>query len=164
MLHKNIVFACLLLFISTCLAQLGTEINSPLSNSTIKPGDKIEIDFGYQNMGTGTYSIDVNVWTDNTLKTLSTSVANDYSIPAGNSTGTQLAFFLNSTYSWTVPHGLNETVYLTVTTNVNLTTNANNYTMRSRAIVLHVNVGLVNIPKWGLIALSFAVLYLTSGF
>lgn len=154
------LFTLLLLFVSACSAQLGTQINTPAWNSTIKPGDKIDIQFGYQNMGSGTYTVDIDVWTDNTLKTLAKNVVEDYSVPPGNSTGTQLKFYLNSTYTWKVPHGFNETVYLTVTTKPNLTYNAANYSMRSRAVLLHVNSAFVNMPKWGILLVScFTVLF-----
>lgn len=163
---KSFVGFLFFLFVTACSAQLGTQINSPAYNSTIKPGDKIDIQFGYQNMGSGIYTVDIDVWTDNTLRTLAKNVVENYSVPPGNSTGTQLAFYKNASYTWSVPHGFNETIWLTVTTKPNLTYNAANYSMRSRAIKLNVNAGAINMPThyWALLALSFTVLYFMNGF
>ncbi|CAO0789414.1 unnamed protein product [Mucor circinelloides] len=152
--------------ITACAAQLGTQINFPITNSTIEPGQKIDIAYGYQNMGNGSYVVDIDLWQDNTLTSLAKNIDHDVPVPAGNSTGTQLNFYLNSTYSWSVPHGLNKTVYLTVTTKPKLSYSNVNLSMRSRAIVLHVNAGIMNLPmeKLGLAALSMLVLCLAGFF
>ncbi|KAL9549651.1 hypothetical protein MBANPS3_005109 [Mucor bainieri] len=147
------VLTAVFVLITACAAQIGTQINFPISNSTIQPGQKIDIAYGYQNM-------------DNTLTTLAKNIDHDVSVPSGNSTGTQLEFFLNATYGWSVPHGLNKTVYLTVTTKSKLSYSSVDLKMRSRAIVLHVNAGLMNLPmeKLGLAALSMLVLGLVGFF
>ncbi|KAI7904492.1 uncharacterized protein BX663DRAFT_502576 [Cokeromyces recurvatus] len=144
MISKNILplFFIIYTYISTCLAQLGTEINLPLTNSTVKPGEVVKIDYTYQNMGNGVYTVNIDLWQDQTLSVRSLSIASNVSVKPGNSTGTQLPLYLNATYdNWKVPHGLNETVYLTVTTKPQLSFSNVTLTMRSRAIVLHVNAG-----------------------
>lgn len=160
------VLAAVFVFITACSAQIGTEVNFPITNSTIEPGQKIDIAYGYQNMGNGSYVVDIDLWQDNSLSLLAKNIDTDVSIPSGNSTGTQLSFFLNSTYSWSVPHGLNQTVYLTVTTKSKLSYSNVDLSMRSRAIVLHVNAGIMNLPmqKLGLAALSIFVLCLAGFF
>ncbi|KAG1461329.1 hypothetical protein G6F56_005753 [Rhizopus delemar] len=128
-----------------CAAQLGAEIFKPESNDTISPGEKVNTQFQYNNMGVGQYTLDVNLWKDNGLNDLAYAVAHGIPLPSGNSTGTHVDFYMNSTYSWTVPHGLNETVYLTVHTNI--TSSTSNLTLRSAPIMLHVNSALSLIPS-----------------
>ncbi|KAI8079078.1 uncharacterized protein B0P05DRAFT_587299 [Gilbertella persicaria] len=137
----------LFLFAGQCLGQLGTQINYPVSNDTVQPGQKVDIAYGYQNMGNGTYKVDVDLWQDSALSILAQNIAQNVSVTGGNSTGTQLAFYLNSTYGWTVPHGLNSTVYLTVTTKADLAYSSVDISMRSRGIVLHVNSGYQHMPQ-----------------
>ncbi|KAF1805265.1 hypothetical protein V8B55DRAFT_1493017 [Mucor lusitanicus] len=160
------VLSAMFVLITACAAQLGTQINFPISNSTIEPGQKIDIAYGYQNMGNGSYVVDIDLWQDNTLTSLAKNIDKDVSVASGNSTGTQLNFYMNSTYSWSVPHGLNKTVYLTVTTKSKLSYSNVDLSMRSRAIVLHVNAGIMNLPmeKLGLAALSMLVLALVGFF
>lgn len=148
------------LFFYQCSAQLGTAITYPISNDTVTPGQKIDIQYHYQNMGNGSYTVDVDLWQDNGVSILAKNIATDVSVPSGTSAGTKLDFSLNATYTWTVPKGLNETVYLTVTTKPDLE-NKLAFTMRSRPIVLHINAGLMNMPiqKIGLLALSIGVLF-----
>lgn len=149
------------LFFYQCSAQLGTEITYPLSNDTITPGQKLDILYHYQNMGNGSYTIDVDLWQDNAVSILAKNIATNVSVPSGTSVGTKIAFYLNSTYAWTVPKGLNETVYLTITTKPQLESKLD-LSMRSRPIVLHVNAGIINMPiqKLGLLAISIGVLFL----
>ncbi|KAI9469123.1 MAG: hypothetical protein EXX96DRAFT_590519 [Benjaminiella poitrasii] len=154
-------------YILTCSAQLGTEINSPVTNSTIEPGEKVKIEYSYQNMGSGDYTVDIDLWQDQTLTTRSLSIASDVSVKSGNSTGTQLEFFMNATYdNWKVPRGLNKTVYLTVTTKPTLSFSNVTMSMRSRAIILHVNAGmkqfLPSLSPIGLFGLALTMLGFTS--
>ncbi|CEP17576.1 hypothetical protein [Parasitella parasitica] len=164
--HFLQVFVTIFVFIAACSAQIGTQVNFPITNSTIVPGQKIDIAYGYQNMGNGSYVVDLDLWQDNTLTLLAKNIDTNVPIPSGNSTGTQLDFFLNSTYSWSVPHGLNKTVYLTVTTKSKLSYSSVDLSMRSRAIVLHVNAGIMNLPmqKLSLVALSMLIVRLAGFF
>ncbi|KAI8377322.1 hypothetical protein BD560DRAFT_390771 [Blakeslea trispora] len=145
-MSKNLLFFLSALFLLPyCLAQLGTQINFPHSNDTIQPGQKINVAYGYQNMGNGTYEVDIDVWQDNARSILAKNIAQNVSVTSGNSTGTRLDFYLNSTYEWTVPHGLNNTVYLTVTTKADLASSLH-LSMQSRGIVLHVNSAHITVP------------------
>ncbi|KAI8987826.1 hypothetical protein BDF20DRAFT_291201 [Mycotypha africana] len=152
-------------FVSCIFAQLGTQINYPAFNDTIQPGQKIDIAYGYQNMGNGSYSVVIDLWQDNTLTTLAKNIAQDVDVPPGNSTGTHLQFYLNATYSWSVPHGLNKTVYLTVTTKPKLSYSKEELSMRSRAVLLHVNAGIRQLPAiqplvlLGLAIIAFSMVY-----
>lgn len=158
-MHLKFLFLLVTIF-TLCSAQLGVEINDPISNSTIEPGQKIDIKYGYQNMGNGTYTVDIDLWQDNALSELSRNIDKNVSVTSGNSKGTKLEFYLNSTYGWTVPRGLNSTVYLTVTAKTQLAFSNVDLSMRSRAIVLHVNAGLQNLPmhQWAFLVLSLVVL------
>lgn len=103
----------------------------------------------------------IDLWQDNTASILDKNISTNVFVPSGTSAGASLAFYLNATYSWNVPHGLNETVYLTVTTKPQLTYSSVDLSMRSRPIVLHVNAGIMNMPlhKFGLLALSIGILF-----
>jgi hypothetical protein len=149
-----LVFA---LFVYQCSAQLGTTIYTPVSNDTVSPGQQVDTEFSYANIGTGNYSINVDLWQDAGATSLAQSIASNVTVQGGNSTGNQVAFTINSTYTWTVPEGLNETVYLTVTTYPN--SNFFKTTMRSRPLLLHISGAIVNEPlqKWSLFALCFAI-------
>ncbi|CAO3646953.1 unnamed protein product [Mucor hiemalis] len=149
------------LFFYQCSAQLGTTILSPTQNSTVSPGQKVDILYQYQNMGNGTYVVDVNLWQDNAADTLAKNIATNVSVASGTSAGTKLAFYYNATYTWTVPHGLNSTFYLTVTTKPQLAYNSAQLVMRSRPVVLHTSAGILNMPfhKLGLLAVSVGVLF-----
>lgn len=148
------------LFFYQCSAQLGTEITYPITNATVSPGQKVEILYNYQNMGNGSYTVDLDLWQDNAVSILARNIATNVSVESGTSVGTNIAFFLNSTYTWTVPKGLNETVYLTVTTKPQLESKLN-LSMRSRPIVLHISAAFMNMPiqKLSLLALSIGVLF-----
>lgn len=150
------------LFFYQCSAQLGTTIISPVQNATVNPGEKVDILYQYQNMGNGSYVIDVDLWQDNAAETLAKNIATNVSIASGTSAGTKLAFYYNATYTWTVPHGLNSTFYLTVTTKPKLVYNNAQLVMRSRPVVLHTSAGILNMPlhKLGLLAVSIGVLIL----
>ncbi|KAI8886835.1 hypothetical protein K501DRAFT_243441 [Backusella circina FSU 941] len=147
----------LVLFFYQCSAQLGTTIYTPVSNDTVYPGQEVDTAFSYANIGTGNYSINVDLWQDAAATSLAKNIASNVTVQGGNSTGNQVAFTINSTYTWTVPEGLNETVYLTVTTYPN--SNFFKTTMRSRPLLIHVSGAIINEPfqKWSLFALCFAI-------
>ncbi|OBZ89327.1 hypothetical protein A0J61_02612 [Choanephora cucurbitarum] len=148
MMSKSLLaFFFTLLLLPYCFAQLGTQIYFPNSNDTVKPGQKIDIAYGYQNMGNGTYKVDIDVWQDSARSILAENIAQNVSVAPGNSTGTRLDFYLNNTYGWTVPHGLNSTVYLTVTTKADLASSLH-LSMQSRGIMLHVNSAHITIPHF----------------
>ncbi|KAI9351626.1 hypothetical protein BD770DRAFT_393681 [Pilaira anomala] len=150
------------LFFSQCLAQLGTEILSPTYNTTVNVGDKIQIQYQYQNMGNGSYLVDVDLWNNGAADNLAKNIAKDVSVQSGNSAGTKLAFHLNATYEWTVPKGLNDTLYLTVTAKPELETKIG-LSMRSRPILIHINSAITNLPiqKLSLFALALFVVFFT---
>lgn len=103
----------------------------------------------------------IDLWQDNTASILDKNISTNVFVPSGTSAGASLAFYLNATYGWNVPHGLNETVYLTVTTKPQLTYSSVDLSMRSRPIVLHVNAGIMNmhLHKLGLLALFIGILF-----
>jgi hypothetical protein len=153
------IFLLLVAVFTLCSAQIGAQINSPVTNSTIEPGQKIDIQYGYENMGNGSYMVDIDLWQDSASSELARNIDTNVSVASGNSAGTKLDFYLNATYGWTVPRGLNSTVYLTVTAKSRLASNLT-LSMRSRSILLHVNSGLQNLPmhQWAFLALAVSVL------
>jgi hypothetical protein len=157
----NILQILLLLatLLTLCSAQLGAEIHFPIANSTIEPGQKIEIQYSYNNMGNGTYTVDIDLWQDAGLTQLARNIDTNVSVHSGNSAGTKLEFRLNATYEWTVPRGLNSTVFLSVKPKLRLDTNLD-ASMRARGIMLHVNAGLRNLPmhQWTFLVLAISVL------
>ncbi|KAI8091494.1 hypothetical protein BDF21DRAFT_409546 [Thamnidium elegans] len=150
------------LFFCQCLAQIGTKILSPEANSTISVGDKVQILYTYGNMGNGSYTVDLSLWKDNAAEDLAQDIAADVAVDSGNSAGTKLEFLLNTTYEWTVPKGLPDTVYLTVTTKPELESQVG-LNMRSSPIILHISAALTNLPiqKLSLLALAMGVLFFT---
>ncbi|GAA5810193.1 hypothetical protein MFLAVUS_003612 [Mucor flavus] len=150
------------LFFCQCLAQIGTKILAPETNATISVGDKVQIQYTYGNMGNGSYVVDLALWKDNAAEDLAQNIATNVGVKSGNSAGTKLDFLLNSTYEWTVPKGLADTVYLTVTTKPELESQVG-LTMRSSPIRLHISAALTNLPiqKLSLLALAMGVLFFT---
>ncbi|KAI9244237.1 hypothetical protein BY458DRAFT_529829 [Sporodiniella umbellata] len=140
-MYSHFVFLFTLFYL--CAAQLGAQIFKPHANDSISPGEKIDTEYQYDNVGPGEYTLSVNLWRDNAATDLAYAIAKDISIPSGNSTGTHLDFHLNSTYTWTVPRDLNDTVYLTVHTRVASKTN---YTLRSAPVMLHVSSAFAVLP------------------
>lgn len=57
--HSSLVITTLLfsLLIACVSAQVGPSIKTPEYNSTVTPGDHITIEYEYQNMGTGNYTL-----------------------------------------------------------------------------------------------------------
>lgn len=142
------LFAFLVSVISLVTAQVGPQITSPEYNGTITPGETLSIQYNYQNMGNGNYTVDIAVWLDASATQLAANITTDHEIKSGNSTGVALNYTLSDSYDWNVPHGLNETVYLTVTEKANTDYNMS-LQLRSRPIMLHVNGGAVALPTVG---------------
>lgn len=57
--HFSLVITTLLfsLLVACVSAQVGPSIKTPEYNSTVTPGDHITIEYEYQNMGTGNYTL-----------------------------------------------------------------------------------------------------------
>ncbi|CEG73971.1 hypothetical protein RMATCC62417_09252 [Rhizopus microsporus] len=147
------------IFFHQCAAQLGAKIFYPENNATITPGEKINTQFRYNNMGPGQYTLDINLWKDSAARELAYNVAKGISLPEGNISGTHNDFSMNGTYSWTVPHGLDELIYLTV--HANVTHQGSVLTMRSNFVMLHVNSALSHLPMPSWMLLIFTIFILT---
>ncbi|KAI8987758.1 hypothetical protein BDF20DRAFT_852086, partial [Mycotypha africana] len=133
-------FVLLILFfsnISLIAAQLGPQIISPEQNGTVPAGGKVDIVYRYQNMGKGNYTVDIQLWQDAAVTIPISNIAIDHGIKSGNSTGVHLAFLLNDTYTWSVPHGLNKTFWLTVTETAETAFYKEGLRLRSRPVLLH---------------------------
>ncbi|KAI8380962.1 uncharacterized protein BYT42DRAFT_564785 [Radiomyces spectabilis] len=144
-------------------AQMGPEITNPKRNATINAGEKINIDFEYQNLGTGEYSVDISLWLDPSFETLLQNITTNHEIDSGNSTGVHLDMTQNATYEWKVPHGLNDTVYLTVTEYVQ-TTAFKNLRVHSAPVMLHFSAGTIHLPTHhvGLLLLGLVIFVFSS--
>ncbi|GAA5794909.1 hypothetical protein EDC94DRAFT_591912 [Helicostylum pulchrum] len=118
-------------------AQLGPKVVTPMQNATVDPGSKVDIVYEYQNLGTGDYSVDIQLWQDAAVSIPISDVVINEPITAGNSSGIKVAFTLNSTYTWKVPRGLNSTFWLTVTGNARTALYKNGVNLRSRPVMLH---------------------------
>ncbi|ORX61410.1 hypothetical protein DM01DRAFT_1342406 [Hesseltinella vesiculosa] len=125
-----------LAFLGLCLAQLGPDITSPANNATVDPGKKVTIDFQYQNLGTGTYTVDIALWQDARGESKIQDVVQGYSLPNADSSGVTVPFYYNGSYDWWVPHGMNFSFYLSVTEHA-YTQAAGNITVTSQYLMLH---------------------------
>ncbi|RCH89497.1 hypothetical protein CU098_007936 [Rhizopus stolonifer] len=134
-----------LIALSYCLvyAQLGPVVLSPAQNGTIPAGGKIDIVYQYQNIGTGNYSVDIQLWQDGAVSIPISDVAKNHEIKPGNSTGAKVNFYLNDTFTWNVPHGLNSTFWLTVTESAQTSFYKKGVSLRSRPVMLHTSAGSV---------------------
>ncbi|CDS10161.1 hypothetical protein LRAMOSA02838 [Lichtheimia ramosa] len=168
MLSYLLLIALTILSFQPAFAQVGPHITVPEYNATVTPGDHITIEYTYQNMGTGNYSIDVALWQDASATQLLQNVTTDHKIPGGNSTGFQLNFTYTGTYDWNVPGGLSvkrtfdngteieeapQLIYLTVTCDAD-TYFYDDLRLRSRPIMLHYNAAGIHLPNVLLLALS----------
>ncbi|KAI9278508.1 hypothetical protein BDA99DRAFT_492322 [Phascolomyces articulosus] len=163
--HPSFIFAILLIVVSFChhaaLAQVGPKVTSPEFNATVTPGDKITIAYEYQNVGTGNYTLEINLWKDMGRRNLLRNIVKDDPIEGGNSTGTQINFTLSATYDWKVPGDLTEKVqndegeevdeavdmfYLDVSTTAQ-THFFENLELKSRPVRLHYNAGALTLPN-----------------
>ncbi|KAI7894904.1 uncharacterized protein EV154DRAFT_497348 [Mucor mucedo] len=163
MFNRKTLVICLAL-IALCQfvkAQLGPEIISPVQNATVEPGQKIDIVYQYQNMGAGNYTIDVQLWQDAAVSIPINDVVIDQPIASGNSSGVKVSFLLNSTYSWKVPHGLNETFWLTVTEGAQTPFYSKGVNLRSRPVMLHTSAAATLMTKPASIAVVFIVSLIT---
>lgn len=138
MFQKTLVICLALLALCRCIkAQLGPEIISPAQNATVEPGKNIDIVYQYQNIGSGNYSIDVQLWQDAAVSIPIKDVVVDQPITSGNSSGVKISFTLNSTFTWKVPHGLNDTFWLTITEDAETAFYKQGVNLRSRPLMLH---------------------------
>ncbi|KAI9005824.1 hypothetical protein CLU79DRAFT_780909 [Phycomyces nitens] len=152
----------LLALVCRVAAQVGPTITFPPENGTITAGETLEIKYTYPNMGTGNYSVDIAIWEDPSATQNILNITTNEAIPSGNSTGFTLAFNLTSSYKWKVPHGLNETIYLTVTEYAK--TSFFFPEQRSAPMMLHVSAAFAFLPSpaISLLFVSMAILYLGS--
>ncbi|KAI9299537.1 hypothetical protein BJ944DRAFT_274152 [Cunninghamella echinulata] len=150
------IITLFIFYLRVCQAQLGPTIISPLSNDTVYPGQTTTIQFQYQNIGTGDYIIDIDLWQDPSGKELINNVVSNYKVPPGNSSGAYVAFKKNATFDWHVQHGLNFTFYLTVTER-SQTRISQNLTLRSFPLMLHTAGALHLLPN------LFVILFFSMG-
>ncbi len=161
MFHKNVLYLSVIVLIlcQFVKAQLGPVIISPVQNATVPVNDKVDIVYQYQNVGTGNYTIDIQLWRDAAVTDLISNVTTNHPIKPGNSTGFKLDFRLNDTYTWSVPRGLNSTFWLTVTGNAQTAMHTKGLRLRSRPLMLHPSAASLSKPTS--IALLFAMSVVT---
>ncbi|PHZ14123.1 uncharacterized protein RHIMIDRAFT_278272 [Rhizopus microsporus ATCC 52813] len=143
----------LLLFISLVHAQLGGKVLSPAQNDTVQVGKNTEIVFQYNNEGPGDYTVDIQIWQDAAAEQLINNITINHPIKSGNSSGVHVDFVYNDTFSWKVPHGLNETFYLTVIEHVVKKPSNQTVSLRSRPVMLHTS----SANAWNLCSFAFTV-------
>jgi hypothetical protein len=148
------------------LAQLGPTITSPSTNTTVHPGESIDITFEYENLGTGNYSVDIVAINDLSNPVPIVNITTDLQVPDGNSTGWNLNFTLDYTYSgWKVPHGLlNETFWIVVVEQYSLVTagNSPSKAVGGPALLLRNSLGVNLNPSFTFVALTIAALSMVS--
>ncbi|KAG2210679.1 hypothetical protein INT46_008062 [Mucor plumbeus] len=159
-MHRlNIVLLITLITICQIVkAQLGPAILSPEQNATVSTGGKVDIVYRYQNMGTGNYSVDIQLWQDAAVSIPISNITIDHEIKPGNSTGVQVNFLMNDTFTWSVPHGLNSTFWLTVTEKAETAFYTKGLSLRSRPVMLHPSAAIMNSPA------SYVILFILSIF
>ncbi|KAI8069183.1 hypothetical protein BC940DRAFT_298085 [Gongronella butleri] len=136
MLHIQSILAVLAVLLAVAQAQVGPTIFSPAENSTIAPNSNLNIDFQYQNLGAGNYTLDVSFWQDAAATQLIETVLTGHSLDSGSSSGTSIAFALNASVSVKTPGSLNETFYMTLTEHASTQSNAG-VTVQSMPRMLH---------------------------
>ncbi|KAG2181845.1 hypothetical protein INT44_008661 [Umbelopsis vinacea] len=143
------------------LAQEGPRIVSPASNQTFSPGSSVDITFQYQNLGTGNYSVDIYAINSLSNPVPVVNITTGHDVPDGNSTGSQLEFYMNYTYSgWKIPHNtLNSTFWIVVNEHYALSVvgDVPASSVKGPALLLHNSLGVSLNPS-----LSFAALTLTA--
>jgi hypothetical protein len=148
------------------LAQLGPTITSPSTNTTVHPGESIDITFEYENLGTGNYSVDIVAINDLSNPVPIVNITTALQVPDGNSTGWNLNFTLDYTYSgWKVPHGvLNETFWIVVVEQYSLVTagNSPSKAVGGPALLLRNSLGVNLNPSFTFVALTIAALSMVS--
>ncbi|KAI9308906.1 hypothetical protein BJ944DRAFT_259401 [Cunninghamella echinulata] len=102
------------LMVALAQAQMGPTITSPPSNTTVAPGQKLNIEYQYPNMGEGDYKINIDLWEDASAKQHIANLASNVQLPPINNTGTKLSSNISASYEVTLPKELNFTFYLTV--------------------------------------------------
>lgn len=78
-------------------AQLGPIVLSPVQNQTVPSGGKIDIVYQYQNVGTGNYTVDIQLWQDAAVTIPISNITTNHNVKSGNSSGVQVSFVLNDT-------------------------------------------------------------------
>lgn len=157
-------WACLLtlLFPLLALAQLGPPILSPASNSTVYPGESVDITFEYENLGTGNYTVDIIAINDLSNPVPVVNITTNHQVTNGNSTGFTLSDTLNYTYSgWKVPRGtLNQTFWIVVVEHYALVAVGNSPAsqVKGPALLLHNSLAINLNPSFSFIALTIAAL------
>ncbi|ORX60354.1 hypothetical protein DM01DRAFT_1332511 [Hesseltinella vesiculosa] len=164
MAHLQYILVLLGMMLAITQAQVGPTIYSPAENSTIAPNQKLNINFSYQNLGTGTYTLDVSFWQDPSASQLIATVLTGSSLPSGSSSGTTIAFSMNGSVSVTAPSSLNETFYMTLTEHVSTQGNQN-VSVKSMPMMLH-SGAMAHLPTSlsALLLISLAVVGLSSLF
>ncbi|OBZ87406.1 hypothetical protein A0J61_04540 [Choanephora cucurbitarum] len=163
--QTSILIAILSLLLSAVHAQLGPVVLSPEQNATVPAGGKMDIVYQYQNVGNGSYSVDIQLWQDAAATIPISDVVKDQEIKAGNSSGVKVNFYLNTTYSWNVPHGLNKTFWLTVTETAETKLYAKGISLRSRPVMLHTSAAKLHFTPTSmayLLASSVCLLFIHS--
>ncbi|KAI8990196.1 hypothetical protein BDB01DRAFT_780389 [Pilobolus umbonatus] len=151
---------CLLSLCGRCKAQIGPKIFVPEQNQTVEAGEKSEISYQYSNLGDGDYKIDIQLWKDSAVTVPIQDIVIDYPIQPGNSTGVQVPFTYNATYTWKVPKGLDEIFWMTLTCKTVTPLYPKGVVMRSRPVLLHTSAAsLMSNPASfiGLLLLSSCV-------
>ncbi|KAI9491594.1 hypothetical protein BDB00DRAFT_874157 [Zychaea mexicana] len=169
----SLIFVVLLIFATLAhhaYAQVGPDVKTPEFNATVTPGDRITIEYEYQNVGTGNYTVEIDLWEDSGKRYLLQNVCKDEPLAGGNSTGVQLNFTMSATYDWTVPGDLTHKVsneegeevdeavdmfFLTVTA-VADTYFYEDLALTSRPVRLHYNAAALALPN-KLLLLALAV-------
>lgn len=140
-------------------AQLGPVVLSPEQNATVPAGGKVDIVYRYQNIGTGNYSVDIQLWQDAAVTIPISDVELGHEIKPGNSSGVHVSFLLNDTYTWKVPRGLNSTFWLTVTEKAQTAFYKNGVNLRSRPVMLHTSAAsLMSSPASYVVLLALSVI------
>jgi hypothetical protein len=155
-----LVFTILLAICQIVKAQLGPIIISPTQNQTVSAGGKLDIVYQYQNVGTGNYSVDIQLWQDAAVTVPISNITTNHQIQSGNSSGVQISFTLNDTYTWNVQHGLNETFWLTVIETAQTPYYTKGLSLRSRPVMLHTSAANL-MSKPASIAILFALSLVT---
>ncbi|KAI8641282.1 hypothetical protein BD408DRAFT_418481 [Parasitella parasitica] len=154
----TVLFLTLVCTFQLAQAQLGPSVLSPEQNTTVPAGGKLDIVYRYQNIGTGNYSVDIQLWQDAAVTIPISNITINHEIKPGNSSGVQVNFLLNDTYTWSVPHGLNKTFWLTVTEKAETSFYTKGISLRSRPVMLHPSAAIMNSPA------SYAILFTLSIF
>ncbi|KAI9250774.1 hypothetical protein BY458DRAFT_524276 [Sporodiniella umbellata] len=149
----------LIFFFAFAQAQLGGMILSPKMNDTVQVDHNTDIVFQYENMGVGTYTVDIQVWQDAAASILWDNITIGRTVKSGNSSGVNVPFVYNDTYTWKVPHGLNDTFWLTVNEHSVTPFHTNGVSLRSRPLMLHTSNARSLLPSLLLLFCSLFIAF-----